>query len=726
LSAGGDVIRIFPGFLTLVSIGLAAVGLHSASPRQQPIGSGVTAVVIDAVVRDAKGNPITNLRKGDFQLFEDGVQQNIAFVTAAGESSPEPPKARGAAASKGMAPDTAGATPSLPGLSFIALVFDRLQPEARSAAYQGALAGLDALRETDYVAVYISDLSLSLIQPYTNDREKLRAAVRAAAMTAASPYNREATFDRLDHVDVFGNFLPGDPHPSVPVVASAESEGRPVDARSKPAPDVDYSMVTRNTQSTFEGMLRDQAGYAATNALIAIAGGLGTMPGRKTLIYFAEGLAIPDAVLPAFRNVVTTANRGNVSVYTIDADGLRVHSEQSATSREVRAMGAAGLALTADGSNLSSVGMLERNEDALRKDAHTSLTLLAEQTGGFLIDNTNDLGKGFQQIHADRSFYYLLTYTPKNADFDGRWRNVTVKVAGRQASVRARSGYVAVRTGSNLPVLAYEGPALAALERAILPTEVPIRMTALAFPGANGSSIAIVAATDPAAMRVQPDGKTFRRAFTMLVRVLDDRGTVVRKGSQQYQSTGTAEQLGKAGETVFFRQPTLPPGTYAIEAAVSDDVGVGAGVVRTTVTVPLTGAGGLQVSSLVLVSTAESIAPGRNQAGSALAIGEVFIRPNLGEPIRKSRERPVTFYVVIVPAAGTAPTALVEIARGGQTLARAPVALPAADANGRIAHFAQIPMDTLPAGRYSLRLVVSQGDHQETREAGFDLVDGPL
>jgi hypothetical protein len=35
-------------------------------------------------------------------------------------------------------------------------------------------------------------------------------------------------------------------------------------------------------------------------------------------------------------------------------------------------------------------------------------------------------------------------------------------------------------------------------------------------------------------------------------------------------------------------------------------------------------------------------------------------------------------------------------------------------------------MDTLPAGRYSLRLVVSQGDHQEARESGFDLVDGPL
>src|SRR6185312_8831998 len=156
-----------------------------------------------------------------------------------------------------------------------------------------------------------------------------------------------------------------------------------------------------------------------TNALLAITATLGKLPGRKTVVFFAEGVAIPPAVLPHFRNVVATANRGNVSVYTVDAAGLRVHSTDAETGREVTAMGVAGITLTPTGENLSSLRMMERNEDVLRKDPRTSLTLLAQDTGGFLVDNTNDLAKAFRQIDADRRSYYLLTYSPRNANFDG-------------------------------------------------------------------------------------------------------------------------------------------------------------------------------------------------------------------------------------------------------------------------------------------------------------------
>ena len=51
------------------------------------------------------------------------------------------------------------------------------------------------------------------------------------------------------------------------------------------------------------------------------------------------------------------------------------------------------------------------------------MSLLADQTGGFLIDDTNDLAAGFRRIDLDRRFHYLLTYTPKNADFNGEWRS---------------------------------------------------------------------------------------------------------------------------------------------------------------------------------------------------------------------------------------------------------------------------------------------------------------
>ena len=44
---------------------------------------------------------------------------------------------------------------------------------------------------------------------------------------------------------------------------------------------------------------------------------------------------------------------------------------------------------------------------------------LASGTGGLVVENTNDLARGVSAIDADRHFYYLLTYTPKNTDMDG-------------------------------------------------------------------------------------------------------------------------------------------------------------------------------------------------------------------------------------------------------------------------------------------------------------------
>ena len=108
---------------------------------------------------------------------------------------------------------------------------------------------------------------------------------------------------------------------------------------------------------------------------------------------------------------------------------------------------------------------LELNEDILRQDPSASLALLAKGTGGFLIDNTNDLARAFGDIDADRRFHYLLTYTPKNASFNGEWRLIAVKVPTRRVQVRARTGYLAVRSPGAIPLLAHEGPALAALEK---------------------------------------------------------------------------------------------------------------------------------------------------------------------------------------------------------------------------------------------------------------------
>ena len=59
---------------------------------------------------------------------------------------------------------------------------------------------------------------------------------------------------------------------------------------------------------------------------------------------------------------------------------------------------------------------LEKNEDVLRQDPHTGLGELAQSTGGLLFENTNNLRQGFERIDSDLRNYYLVGYTPTNAD----------------------------------------------------------------------------------------------------------------------------------------------------------------------------------------------------------------------------------------------------------------------------------------------------------------------
>ena len=63
--------------LALLVSTLAAAQQPQPSTSKQPLVSGATAVVVDVVVRDNRGNPVTDLRKEEFELIEDGVRQTI-------------------------------------------------------------------------------------------------------------------------------------------------------------------------------------------------------------------------------------------------------------------------------------------------------------------------------------------------------------------------------------------------------------------------------------------------------------------------------------------------------------------------------------------------------------------------------------------------------------------------------------------------------------------------
>jgi VWFA-related protein len=737
--------RIALPFACAVAVVLSAGSAHvqgqqppppASTPADAPsdpqrFGAATTAVVVDVIVRDKAGRPVTDLKAADFQLLEDDQPQEIGNVTLVA-----PPATLGAAAGTAPAGAPTAASAIVPAATFVALVFDRLSPEGRALAWKGSQAYLESARDNDFAGVFVVSNRLETVQTYTTDRTALKRALDEAASRATANFSRTA--------DKLSGGSRGDLSPSGYITAGAEEHGPalgatptnpggaalpklpPGENAAADAEKVFREMINRMERS-YETMMREEQGYATTNGLLALIESLSLLPGRKTVVFFAEGLAIPPAVQARFDSVVATANRANVSVYTVDSAGLRVHSEQAVLASNVNALGTAALDRDPEAGG-KLIESLEFNEDNLRKDPSVSLKMLADRTGGFLINNTNNLAKGFQVIDADRRFHYLLTYSPRNSDFKGEWRRIAVNVSRRDVQVRSRTGYLAVRSPGALPLLAHEGPALANLDRTPLPTEVPVRAGVFSLPDAkHPGRLALLVATDAASVTFQPDtaAGTWRTDFTLLARIKDSTGQVVRKASQPYRLSGPAAQLeaSKRGDILFFRQPDLPPGTYTLESVVHDALSKKAGVATSSFVVPPVKPGALVASSLLIVRRSEKVPAGEKTADNPLYFGDLLLYPNLGEPLRKSTDKTLSFFLTVDPAPAGAPTATLEILQKGQPLAQLPMELSKPDATGRIAHAGQLPLASFPPGQYVLRTTVSQGAQKEARDATFTVIE---
>jgi hypothetical protein len=206
--------------------------------------------------------------------------------------------------------------------------------------------------------------------------------------------------------------------------------------------------------------------------------------------------------------------------------------------------------------------------------------------------------------------------------------------------------------------------------------------------------------------------------------VLDVHGQVVRQASQLYRLSGPVRQMDQAqrGAILFFRQPELAPGSYTLEVAIHDGLARRSGVHRSSFVVPETAAS-LQVSSLAVVERVERLRPEDRPRDNPLYAANLLVYPNLGEPIRKARDKTLAFYVVVIPGPGVAPQATLEVFRDGQAVGQSPTTFGAADESGRIAHLAQLSVERLSPGSYTLRLTVTQGNSREVRDTIFRLID---
>jgi len=713
---------------------IAAIAVPTTYAQQTPqraqgtIQESVRAVLVDIVVRDKRGQPVRDLTQADFEIVEDGAPQTIGSFAPVFEKGPQP-KAPAAAAVPSATPAT-GAPIIGTGPGVTALVFDRLAPESRRLAAKAARDYLGSKEESaDFVAVFGIDLALTPYVPFTRNAVALRKALDAILTSASSGFNTpeqrraisEATEAATAANQSAANATGG---------AGGPTGGANVGTAAGAA---QLAQLQMSMTQDFEQMDLDQKGYATINGLFAILKSLARIPGRKSLVLFSEGISTTAAVHRLYLGVIDAANRANVSIYTMDAVGLRTESDQAKIRDAVNAAGSVGINSGysdtggGGGGNPYTAG-LERNEGNLRSDPANSLGELARSTGGLAFNNTNNLRQGFERIESDLRNYYLIGYTPSNAKYDGRFRNIEVVVKRPDVVVAARKGYFAIRDPGGVPVNAWEAPALGALEQKPVPNAFPVRTGSMLFPERGRPGLVpVVVEMKTAPLTFQPaaNGKTYTSDVTVLVRFVDDQNQVVRKVSQHYEVNGPIEQIegARKGEIIFYRESELPPGLYSMEAIVYDALSGKSSVRFSTVEVPKHMEGTLRVSSLVQVQRSEQVSEKDRLARNPLVVKNVLVYPNLGEPVSKSAKE-VGFYFSIYPVPGRpAPEAAIELMRDGALVAQLPMPVEPADSAGRIQQVGRLPIDQLPPGTYELRAVVKQAADTVLRTTMLRIVE---
>ncbi|MBK5297575.1 MAG: VWA domain-containing protein [Vicinamibacteria bacterium] len=705
----------------MLSVVLSCATVHAQQSATPTFGTRTSAVVVDAVVRDRQGRPITDLTIKDFEILEDGVPQEIGALSMIAPEVPGQAEAARRVYYTGISKDIAAATTErtakegddVPGgQTIVAIMFAGLSPESRVSAMKAAQAYLETPeRPDDLVGVFGSSVT---VQTFTNDRAKIRAALQTAAERATSFQNlsREGTGTGAR-----------------PIVSAATRGGDIAIDRYGATVLQD---LERQIDEGFRGLDNLKHGHDALNALGALVSGLALLPGRKTVIYFSDNLPLSapgaaggDGLRHRFDLVVGRANAANVSVYPVDAVGLRVHSQEMANGIAINNAAKSSLN-SPDGSN--GAAMSAGIEITQAGSTSHVFGRLAKETGGFVIENTNDLAAGFRRIDADRRFHYLLTYTPKNADFGGEYRRIEVKVERKGAVVRARSGYRADRSLATIPSMAYEAGPRAALTATPLPTAIPLEARALRLPTAAApGQLALMVRVPAAGLRFDTDpvlGR-YRTDAAILVRIRDETGTIVRKASQPYRLEGASDAQARAaqGDLVFFRQPSLPPGRYTVEYAVHDTLAGRAGAGTSPLDIPAPAPSTLGAGDLVIVQRAEQVKPGEVEPGHPLLVGgDLLLYPNLGEPLAAGVAQTITLYTVVRPAAGhPALTASLAVVRDRQTLVTARVEMGAPGADGFIRQVIRVPLPALEPGRYAIRLDFNDGQNQTARTARVTL-----
>ncbi|HWN08653.1 MAG TPA: VWA domain-containing protein [Pyrinomonadaceae bacterium] len=607
------------------AIFLAAIPAQSQDNKQTRSGEDQDEVIkitsnmvsVDVMVKDKRGKAITDLRAEDFVLSENGVRQNIEFFdsTLAGENEPGQPSSTSVL--------TAPRTPNGLPRNIIALVLDGQTTEG--ANLKRVRDGMtkyirERISDTDLVGLFAISGELQLLQPFTQDKGKLIAAVdRADGASTGSKTAEQRGIN--DAMAVIRDDLAAGPTGVVTSPAGGSALARAMILRR---------MLEQYVQ--LRSALSSQQTRPVLAGLAAISEGLRAIPGKKTVVVFSQGFVAPQALDWQVQSTIDLANRANVAIYVIDSSGLTGGTPQSGALVPSSALSAISAETSQE--NRIRAGAGESVFDVARQEGlnrqQDLLYRISGDTGGQFIKNTNDIGAGLERIHQEIRSRYTLAYRSTDPNFDGSFRKVKIEVRRADARVLARPGYYAIAPDQVVPFSPEDKKLLGNFDTMLTQSTLPLSLQLHSFRSQPGYYVVPLSfELPPTAVKFERKGARQRLQLDVLglVKSAGDDKIISRLGGNFDVELTTEQFISISNDKIFYRQDIqLEAGEYTFDLVVKDRLSGRVAARRQRLSLPLDDSQ-FSVTEAVLSRHAE---PLRQPAAGVdvLSAGSVQIRPS--------------------------------------------------------------------------------------------------
>jgi VWFA-related protein len=391
---------------------------QSVTPPQAVYRSGIDLVTTDAIPRDKAGQFVSDLKPSDFEVYEDGVKQDIVqLLLFHGGRQYSPLAAPVQVQREGIVLPPSRPTNDAAGRIFI-FFLDDLHLDFRNT---GRIR--DLIKKIRTTLVHDGDLfgvvstgPSSIAIDLTYDLKRLDEVVKKISGAGLRPQEIIESGSQSQEGPSEVRYRA---HTAFSTAYDLMAELEKIHNRRKALIYISNGYDFNPFPASRYKMDQERAGIQQTAEKVEGSGEAYRSPQDDPSDLFTRtGQVFAEADLAReLAELTRTANRANVTMYTLDPRGL------------------VGMPDLDD-----NINMVEW-QDSLRK-SQDSMRVLAEETGGFAVVNSNDFDRNLKRIDAETSDYYILGYYSNNPDPLRRNRRIEVKATRADvATVWSRKGY---------------------------------------------------------------------------------------------------------------------------------------------------------------------------------------------------------------------------------------------------------------------------------------------